>query len=299
MSHEAVAEAPARTTDQSNGRAFEFVKELATNLGRDEIDLPAFPDVVRRLQVTLANTDAGVKEVVGVISSEPVLTARLLKMANSAAMNPAGKPINNINGAVTRLGFNLVRGTAAAYAIGQMRRLNELEPIRRDLETIWRSSNEVAAISYVVAKRAFGRQPDEAMLAGLLHQIGRLYILTHIVRIDPELRRDPEFGTVLESWQAQIGGAILDTWGLPERIVEAVSQQDELLGDDPGSLQPLTKLLSAAKLRNRLAWEPSLRDAHPDADERMQAVNFGNNTFLDLIAAGQGDIELMQQALAA
>lgn len=74
-----------------------------------------------RLQATLVDEDASVREVLGIISSEPVLTARLLKMANSAAMNPAGREINNINGAVTRLGFNLVRGTAAAYAIKMIR----------------------------------------------------------------------------------------------------------------------------------------------------------------------------------
>jgi HD-like signal output (HDOD) protein len=144
---------------------FEFVQQLAGSLGSGEIDLPAFPDVVGRLQATLVDEDASVREVLGIISSEPVLTARLLKMANSATMNPAGREINNINGAVTRLGFNLVRGTAAAYAINQMSREQELAPIRKDLEVIWRASNEVAAICYVVAKRVFGRQPDEAMLA--------------------------------------------------------------------------------------------------------------------------------------
>jgi len=283
----------------TSGPAFEFVQQLAGSLGSGEIDLPAFPDVVGRLQATLADEEAGVREVVGVISSEPVLTARLLKMANSAAMNPAGREINNINGAVTRLGFNLVRGTAAAYAINQMSREQELAPIRKDLEVIWRASNEVAAICYVVAKRVFGRQPDEAMLAGLLHQIGRLYILTHTLQADPGLRDDPDYTAVLESWQAPIGAAILSAWGLPERIGDAVANQNDLLGEEIEELQPLPKLLSAAILRNRLSSDPLVRQSYPDADERMQTVNFGEKNFLDLVAASQGDIAVMQQALAA
>jgi HD-like signal output (HDOD) protein len=284
---------------QQNSRAFQFIQQLAAQLGQEELHLPAFPDVVGRLQAALTDANASVKDIVAVISSEPVLSARLLGMANSAAMNPGGHSINNINGAVTRLGFNLVRGTAAAYAIGQMRRAQELEPIRHELESVWRSSNEVAAICYVVAKRAFGRQPDEAMLAGLLHQIGRLYILTHALSNDPSLRDDPDFQDILDGWQAQIGSAILAEWGLPERIGEAVAQQDDLLGEDSEGLQPLSKLLSAAKLRNRIAHEPSLRESHPDADERMTAVNFGDSSFLDLVASGQSDIESMQQTLAA
>jgi len=281
-----------------DSRAFQFVRQLAAELGGEKLELPAFPDVVGRLQAALTDADASVKDIVGVISSEPVLSARLLGMANSAAMNPSGRSINNINGAVTRLGFNLVRATAAAYAIGQMRRARELEPIRTELEAVWRSSNEVAAICYVVAKRAFGRQPDEAMLAGLLHQIGRLYILTHALRNDPSLREDPDFQEVLSSWQAQIGSAILSEWGLPDRIGEAVAQQDELLAEDADGLQPLSKLLAAAKLRNRIAQEPSLRDAHPDVDDRMTSVQFGDRSFLDLVASGQSDIETMQQTLA-
>lgn len=283
----------------SDNRAFHFVQQLATSLGSEEIELPAFPDVVGRLQATLADADAGVREVVKVISSEPVLTARLLKMANSAALNPGGNEINNLNGAVMRLGFNLVRATAAAYAMGQMRRTRELEPIRGELEACWRASNEVAAICYVVAKRAFGRQPDEAMLAGLLHQIGRLYILTHTLRADPALRDDPEYGQVIAGWQAQVGRVILDEWGLPSRIGQAVADQDALIDDDGRELEPLPKLLAAAKLRHRLATEPELRETCPEADERLQLLRVGNASFIDLVAASQGDIELMQQTLAA
>lgn len=283
----------------SHGPAFEFVQQLAASLGKEDLDLPAFPDVVGRLQATLADESAGVREIVAVIGSEPVLTARLLKMANSAAMNPAGREINNINGAVTRLGFNLVRGTAAAYAINQMSRQQELTPIRNELEDIWRASNEVAAICYVVAKRVFGRQPDEAMLAGLLHQIGRLYILTHTLQAEPGLREDPGYNEVLQSWQGPIGAAILAEWGLPERIGDAVANQNDLLGDNGDGLQPLPKLLSAAILRNRLASDPGIREVHPDADDRMRTVSFGSDNFLDLVAAAQGDIAQMQQALAA
>ena len=174
-----------------------------------------------------------------------------------------------------------------------------MAPIRSELEAICRASNEVASICYVVAKRVFGRQPDEAMLAGLLHQIGRLYILTHTLRSDPALRDDPDYKDVLQSWQAPIGAAILAEWGLPDRIGEAVANQNDLLADETGELQPLPKLLSAAILRNRLACEPELRETRPDADDRMRGVSFGSNSFLDLVAAGQGDIAHMQHALAA
>jgi HD-like signal output (HDOD) protein len=279
--------------------AFDFVRQLVTNLPRAEVDLPAFPDIVRRLQVALADPRTSAGDLVVIIESEPVLTARLMRLANSAAMSAAGNPATSIKAAISRLGFNLVRLTAMTHAMRQMERHEDLLPIREDLGRIWRASNEMAAICYVVARRAFGRQPDEAMLAGLLHGIGALYIISHAQKVDPVLRADPEFQSVVRDWQPRLGKAILDAWGLPEKIGEAVANQDELLNAEPQKLDPLVRLVSAAKFRHRLASEPELRAEVPQADELMRSVTFGNSTFLDLVAAGHQDIEEMQLLLAA
>ena len=281
-----------------DSRTFEFVQQLAANL-RPELDLPAFPQVVRRLQVALLNDRTTIKDIVGIISSEPVLSARFMQMANSAAMNPSGSPVASLNNAVNRLGFNLVRTVATAFALRQLSRDSSLGAIRPDLEHVWKTSNEVASTCYAVAKQAFGRQPDEAMMAGLLHSIGRLYILMHAHQNDPSLRQDPAFNATLETWHPVIGKAILEAWGLPQRICEAVENQDYLLAGGSAELEPLTRLLSAAKLQYRLGTEPELRVQYPDAEFLLQGVNLGKGTFMDLVAISQTDIETMQQALAA
>ena len=137
------------------------------------------------------------------------------------------------------------------------------------------------------------------MLAGLLHGIGALYILTHTQKVDPALRGDPDFQAVVRDWQPRLGKAILDTWGLPEHIGQAVADQDELLNTDPQNLQPLARLLSAAKLRHRLGSDPTLRRQVPQADELMRSVALGAGSFLELVAACQQDIEEMRHMLAA
>jgi len=283
------------TTDS---RTFQFVQQLAANL-KPELDLPAFPQVVRQLQIALVRDSTTIKDVVGIISSEPVLSARFMQMANSAAMNPGGTPVASLNNAVNRLGFNLVRTVATAFALRQLSRDSSLGAIRPDLEQVWKTSNEVAAICYAVAKQAFGRQPDEAMMAGLLHSIGRLYILMHAHQNDPSLRQDPAFAGILETWQPIIGKAILEAWGLPQRICDAVENQDYLLDGGSADLEPLTRLLSAAKLQHRLEVEPGLRVQHPDAEFLLGSVNLGKGSFMDLVAVSQADIASMQQALAA
>ncbi len=283
------------TTDS---RAFQFVRQLAGNL-KPDLDLPAFPQVVRRLQMALISDETTIKDIVGIISSEPVLSARFMQMANSAAMNPSGSPVASLNNAVNRLGFNLVRTVSTAFALRQLSRDSSLGAIRPELEQVWKNSNEVAAICYAVGKQAFGRQPDEAMMAGLLHSIGRLYILLHAHQNDPTIREDPAFADTLETWQPVIGKAILEAWGLPQRICEAVENQDYLLGGGSAELEPLTRLLSAAKLRHRLDLEPELHLQHPNAEALMNSVNLGKGSFMDLIVMGQTDREAMQLALAA
>lgn len=282
----------------TNSRTFQFVQQLAANL-KPELDLPAFPQVVRQLQIALVNDDTTVKDIVGIVASEPVLAARFMQMANSAAMNPGSTPVASLNNAVNRLGFNLVRTVSTAFALRQLSRDRSLGAIRPDLEQVWRTSNDVASICYAVAKQAFGRQPDEAMMAGLLHSIGRLYILMHTHQSDPTLREDPAFTEILETWQPVIGKAILESWGLPKRICDAVENQDYLLDGGSADLEPLTRLLSAAKLRHRLEVEPELRAQYPDADLLLGSVNLGRGSFMDLVTLGQADIASMQQALAA
>lgn len=285
------------TADVSH--AFDFVRQLVVNLPRAEVELPAFPDIVRRLQLALADPRTSASDLVTIIESEPVLSARLLRLANSAAMSPAGNPAASIKAAISRLGFNLVRLTAMTHAMQQMERHDDLLPVREELGRIWRASNEMAAICYVVARRAFGRHPDEAMLAGLMHAIGALYIISHTQKADPALRADPDFQGIVRNWQPRLGKAILDAWGMPEKIGEAVANQDELLNMEPQRLDPLVRLVSAAKFRLRLASEPALRSEMPHADELMRSVTFGNSTFLDLVATGHQDIEDMQHLLAA
>lgn len=288
----------------SNSKAFAFVQGLAADLEKDDLELPAFPDVVKRLQVVLVDPNASAKDVVEVISVEPILTTRLMRMANSAALNPKGIEITNLGSAISRLGFNVVRSTATAYAMNQMQQQEELRTIRGQLNDIWKRSNNVAAICYIVSKNVLKRRPDEALLAGLLHQMGRLYILIHAHTNNPDLLDDDDYLDVVQSWQADVGRAIVESWSIPESICAAIAAQDMLLddesdGDEDGSENPLTLLLSAASLRQRLSSDPQLRNSHPNADELMQSLELDGNNFLDAIVTNHDAIEGLQQTLSA
>lgn len=283
--------------DQQVGKVSQFVAQLATNFDDDNLDLPGFPEVLRRLQILLVDDHVDIQDVAKLINSDPILAAKLMQTSNSAAFNLSGEEIHNVDLAIARLGFKLVRSIALAFAMRQAQQQSWLAPIHSELEQIRRNSNDVAAICGVIAKKVFKARADEAMLAGLVHQIGRLYILVHIQKANAALKEEPDYQTTMDSWHPTFTREILATWKFPESICSAVEAQDMLLETSPEELELFPRLLSAAKLRNSLATDSLMREIHPEADQVLQSVQLDGKNFVDLVAASYQDIQLVQTTL--
>lgn len=223
---------------------FSFVEQLARDLKDDRLELPAFPDAVLRIQSALQSPDTDANEIVAILSSDPALAARILRTANSVAFKRADKEITDLRTAVTRMGFNMVRTIAVAFAMRQLRQRDLYSAEARDeIESIWRDSLQIATICYVIAKHYTRLNADQALLTGLLHGLGRLYIVMRAEEIDAAV----DLREVTSGWQASIGKAILDSWGLPETLQHAVEHQDELTTAMEGETS-LTDVLISAKV---------------------------------------------------
>src|ERR1700691_4712090 len=144
--------------------AFEFVRELATELSSSTIELPSFPDVALRVQKVLSQEGASAERVVRVLGAEPVLATRVLSMANSAALNPGGKPVTDLRAAVTRLGFDALRSAAIGFAMAQLRRARAFVGIERHLNALWQHSVLVASLCFVAAPPSSNISPEKAVL---------------------------------------------------------------------------------------------------------------------------------------
>jgi HD-like signal output (HDOD) protein len=144
------------------------------------------------------------------------------------------------------MGFNMVRSIAVAFAMRQLRRKDTYSPTAQlQLEQAWEESLAASATCFVITKRFTRLNPDQALLVGLLHILGRLYIIMRS-KDAPELS-DVEMRQIIEGWHATIGKAILESWGLPEELQHAVEHQDELDVEHEGNVS-MTDVLLAAKL---------------------------------------------------
>ena len=212
--------------------AFEFVSTLANELSGGRLDLPSFPEIAVRIRRVLSDSKSSIEQVVRIVGSEPALAARLLRIANSASLNRSGRPVTELRTAISRIGHNMVRSASLSFSMNQMRHDKKLTAFRHYLNDLWERSTSVAAYSYVLARNYSRVNPDEALLTGMMHGIGKLYILTRATDHPGLFGGDAELNEIINDWHASIGKAILENWEFPESMAQAVGDQEASREDD-------------------------------------------------------------------
>ena len=210
---------------ESTGSPFQFLSDLARELSAGRIDLPSFPDAVARVQHVLSDESITSERIARVVGSDAGLAARILTMANSTLLHRGGSPVTDLKVAVTRIGHDSIRAAALAYATAQVRHAADLAHIRTDLERFWQEGIRVAALAHAMAKESQLLRPDEALLAGLLHNIGKVYIIARTPKDAVAVHVDD---AVLRDWHPGIGQALIENWKLPEDIAVAVGGQNDV-----------------------------------------------------------------------
>jgi HD-like signal output (HDOD) protein len=232
------------TVPSATSGAFAFVAELAQEVSSGKVELPSFPDVAVRVRKVLADEHVSNEQIARVVGSEAGLAARVFTLANSAALNRSGRSLADLKTAINRIGHNNVRTAAVSFAITQLRRAGELRHISKELEQLWQEATLVAALCYAVASRVPAVNADESMLAGLLHNVGKIYILARANRHESLFKDSTALPHVMRDWHANIGKAIVENWGFPHHIADAVGDHENI---DRDSMQPdVTDVLTVA-----------------------------------------------------
>jgi HD-like signal output (HDOD) protein len=185
--------------------------------------------------------------VVRVVGSEPALAARLLRISNSASLNRSGRVVTDLRTAINRIGYNMVRSASISFAMSQIRKSGKLVGLEHRLTELWEQSTLVAAFAFVLARTCSRVNPDEAMLTGMMHAIGKLYVLTRAVDHPQLFLNTSALDDIIRDWHASIGKAILENWGFPEPTAAAVGEQEDLERQDDGPAD-LRDVLSVAIL---------------------------------------------------
>ncbi len=206
--------------------AFRFLQDIASDLSKRDVTFPTFANATIKIRRALQDPAINADRVARVVASEPLLAAKLVQIANSAAVNPGGRPVGDVRTAITRVGFETVRSVAVAVAMDQLRVADEMRKYAQRAEIAWSHSLQVAALSFVIAQKKTRINPDEAMFAGLVHDIGYFYLLARATRY-PELDADPAaLDDTLADWHAPIGQTVLHSFGLSDATLTAVAEHE-------------------------------------------------------------------------
>ncbi|NNF52590.1 MAG: HDOD domain-containing protein [Gammaproteobacteria bacterium] len=240
-----------KTSESNSAQAFTFVQALAGELNGGTLELPSFPDAVMKITKALDDQDVDMNKLAALVGSEPALSARLMKVANSAMMHRGTRPVTELRSAINRLGLDMVRNAAMSVAMEQLLLAKEHADIRNLMGQLWHHSVKVAAIAYTLAAQHENLNADEAMLGGLVHDIGKLYIWTRAKNF-PEFLSDAQtLSDVTHEWHPVIGKAILENWGFQSQLLEAAEGHESL--DDHGFGPPdLTSVVAVANYLSKL-----------------------------------------------
>jgi HD-like signal output (HDOD) protein len=242
-------------------------------LAAGEVRLPVFNPVAAELTRLTSRDDFEVEEVTRLIARDQSVASQLLRVANSSFF--AGlKKVATVREAIVRLGARKVSSLVAL--VTQKGSYHSRHPvIAAHLQTLWRHAVGTAlGGEWLAGKLGYRALAGEALLAGLLHDIGELVLLKVLeelsLRRELELNLAPEvILDVLQQLHAEQGARLLEGWNLPEPYVE-VARHHHAPGVDAGNtLLVLVRLADAAcrKLGEDLAGEPTLvLSALPEAD---------------------------------
>jgi HD-like signal output (HDOD) protein len=244
--------------------AFDFVRTLAAELSGGNVDLPSFPEIAVRVRRVLSDPKSSVDQVVRVVGSEPALAARLLRISNSASLNRSGRAVTDLRTAINRIGYNMVRSASISFSMAQIRKSNKLAGLEHHLNDLWHSSTLVAAFAYVLARNCTKVNPDEAMLTGMMHGIGKLYVLTRAIDHPELFASDATLNEIIGDWHASIGKAILENWNFSESMAQAVGEQTDFsrTEDGPPDLSDVIaiSILMASHVEDVPGLEAALQD---------------------------------------
>ncbi len=197
-------------------------QDIIHAIKNDQLVLPTLPEVALKVREVADDPNADIEKLVAVIGNDAALSARIIRVANSPLLR-ASRAIEDLKTALMRLGISYTCNIATGLAMEQMfQATSDLVDMR--MREVWSRSSEVAGISHVLCKHYTKLRPDQATLAGLVHKIGVLPILTYAEDHPALLSDSLTLDSVIDELHAPIGDLILQAWGFPQELARIPSQ---------------------------------------------------------------------------
>jgi HD-like signal output (HDOD) protein len=273
----------------------EALKRIAAEASRGELTFPTNVDATLKLQRALNDPSCHIDSAARLVQAEPLLAARTVAIANSAAYNRNGADVTNVRAAVHRVGFRTLGALAASVIVRQLASEITDPALRAKADQLWQHTVHVAALAQVIARRVSHVDPETAMFAGIVHEVGGFYLLSRAAEFPGLLDGDAE--EWIEHGEVAIGRGVLLKLGVPAPVMGAI----EALWNGMRALPPET-LGDTLLLANDLAPSVSPLHQRPGATTPQGAATIdfttGNGTLSSILEESADEVRGLVGALS-
>ena len=232
----------------------DLVEEIRAEIENDTLQLPTLPEVALQIRDEIENEQTDAHKIAAIATKDAALSARLLKVANSPLYG--GKvETETVQQAVTRLGIKMVRSLVISLAMKQIFQASS-ETLDKQFRKTWDDSLQVAAICHMLARTVSNLDNEQAMLGGLVHNIGALPILTKIDEKYGFSAGETVVAHLLDDLGPRIGAAILKNWRFPKPLATIPTTCRDL-EYDLGQVATYTDIVLVARLQNQATKDNS------------------------------------------
>lgn len=201
---------------------------LVEKVRTDTLVLPSLPEIAIKIRQLADDPDVNLQKMADLISHDPALSARIMKIANSAFVGRSIQ-ITTLQQATTRIGLRYIKNVVTAMAMEQLF-VSKSALIKKYMDNVWKETKELTALALATMQQYNANFKyttvnfDTMTLAGLVHNIGALPVLTEAEKQleifgDEQLIKDS-----IATISAPIGATILRSWGFPADLVEVAEQ---------------------------------------------------------------------------
>ncbi len=272
-------------------------EEIQKDFDSDELTLPSLPDIALRVHKAAANPNCTFDSIGRVLKSDAALSAHLVRMANSPRYM-SRFPATNVRMAVHRIGVPGVRTFATSFALKNLFHSYN-KGLNRLFREVWEDSCEISAITAVLATFCAGFDPDDALLAGLLQDVGIVVLLGQLAERGDDLADVNALRSELDEWAPRIGVRLLESWEFDQRYLDVAGSRHDWRreGSDKADLADLVTL---ARMHRYII--SGRRDLCPQIDSvpayrKLPVGQLTAETSLKILAEANEEIEKIRAML--
>ncbi len=290
-----VVEMGYHTDDETSQMLHAFKADLDAR----KFNLTTLPEVAMKIRSMLDNNDYGARQIAEVINRDAVIAAKIIRAANSPIYFGAAK-CETVQNAIVRLGLLTTKQLVIGFTLRDL--FQTKAPLLHKLMTeTWQQSLDIAANAFVLARHTKLFDPEEAMLAGLVSNIGVLSVLNYAQNYPKLLENEALLRQWADKLKAEVGGMVLEHWQFPGEIVD-VARGCEEWSRCPTTRADLCDLVLVATLHSYIGKRKQPPPPRMDQVPAYQKLALGKLTpemTLQILVEAKEQIEQARALLAA